>query len=434
MSAALESQCDHLTSTLFSSLQDAGPWEAFVVLLRRSNLRFADSRIHQTLDEVRTDYTLRLFHPGFAQVASADASDQGVATAVAKAKRIASQRTSLYPEPEPVKPVPPLGCYDSQAACLDAAQKTELLARGFGTTLSFHGAYDNGEATLAYLNHHGGTIVHRTTFCGLSLIGEKGHASHYEGARGWRFFDPQALFERFASFTFEKTGELRPGRYPVVLSPYCLSEILEWMSFLHLNWKAKEEGNSFLDEEIELSPLITLLDDGTDLSGLPLAFDFEGRAKRPFFFVEEGRFCNLAFNRYYARKLGRHGSCHGGPDIRTPMIANLVCLEGPHSLEEVFGLEEGVYIHRFHYVNGYVDPPRALFTGLTRDGIYRIRSGRLAGRLPNFRFRQSFQELLAQVTRVSKETRTLGNDWYFLGTARCPYLQAPAFHLESPAR
>lgn len=434
MSAKLEARLDRLSAALSSELKDAGPWEAFAVLLKMNSLRFADSRIHQTLHEVRADTTIRLFAPGFAQVASAGASHHGVAEAVAKAKRMAWQRAAEYPEPDPVQPVPPLDCWDPQAAQLDAAQKVKLLARGFGSALAFHGAYESGEAALAYLNHHGGRLVHRTTFCGLSLIGEKGEASHYEGAKGWRFFDPEALFERFARFTFNEPEPLEPGRYPVVLSPYCLIEILEWMSFLHLNWKAKEEGHGFLHEGARLSPLVTLLDDGTDLSGLPLAFDFEGRAKRPFFFVEQGRFRDLALNRYYARKLGAHGSCHGGADIRTPMIANLVCREGPHSTEEVFSLDEGVYIHRFHYVNGYVDAPEALFTGLTRDGVYRIQNGRVAGRLPNFRFRQSFKELLAQVARISKETRTLGNDYYFLGTTRAPFVQAPSFHLESPAR
>jgi len=57
----------------------------------------------------------------------------------------------------------------------------------------------------------------------------------------------------------------------------------------------------------------------------------------------------------------------------------------PHSLIE--STERGIWVTRFNYVNGLLEPKTALMTGLTRDGTFLIRDGKVAARLPNLRFR-----------------------------------------------
>jgi hypothetical protein len=41
------------------------------------------------------------------------------------------------------------------------------------------------------------------------------------------------------------------------------------------------------------------------------------------------------------------------------------------------GVEDGLLVTRFHYLNGFLDPRKAVMTGMTRDGLMRIKRGRL---------------------------------------------------------
>jgi len=68
----------------------------------------------------------------------------------------------------------------------------------------------------------------------------------------------------------------------------------------------------------------------------------------------------------------------------------------------VKGVEDGLYVNSFWYIR-QVDQMDAVFTGMTRDGLFRIKDGRLAGSVNNFRFNQSVFALLENTTDIGKE-------------------------------
>jgi predicted Zn-dependent protease len=79
----------------------------------------------------------------------------------------------------------------------------------------------------------------------------------------------------------------------------------------------------------------------------------------------------------------------------------------------VAAVDDGVYVTRLHYL-GIVDPREGVLTGMTRDGTFRIRGGRIAEPLVNLRFTVAVPELLADVPALGRE-RALVNASDFYG-------------------
>ena len=84
--------------------------------------------------------------------------------------------------------------------------------------------------------------------------------------------------------------------------------------------------------------------------------------------------------------------------------------ESVEELAELVG--DGLYITRLHYL-GIVDPREGVITGMTRDGTFRIRDGKVAEPLVNLRFTVAFPEVLREVPGLTRDvTLVNGSDFY----------------------
>jgi len=84
--------------------------------------------------------------------------------------------------------------------------------------------------------------------------------------------------------------------------------------------------------------------------------------------------------------------------------------ESTDELAELVG--DGIYVTRLHYL-GLVNPREGIVTGMTRDGTFRIRDGKVAEPLVNLRFTVSVPELLADVPGIGRDVRLVNvNDFY----------------------
>src|SRR5207249_7573247 len=80
-----------------------------------------------------------------------------------------------------------------------------------------------------------------------------------------------------------------PGDYPVVLEEYAVVDITDMLGYLGFSALAVQEGRSFVEPGRRIgSELVTIIDDGADRNGLPMAFDYEGVAKQRVPLVESG--------------------------------------------------------------------------------------------------------------------------------------------------
>ncbi len=114
-----------------------------------------------------------------------------------------------------------------------------------------------------------------------------------------------------------------------------------------------------------------------------------------------------------AHRAGVARTGHGLPAPNTfgPLCWNLFMAPGDLPREAlVEGMERGLLITRFHYVN-IVHPKKGILTGMTRDGTFLIENGAVAGPVRNLRFTQSIPDALSRVSAISSETRLVGAEY-----------------------
>jgi predicted Zn-dependent protease len=147
-----------------------------------------------------------------------------------------------------------------------------------------------------------------------------------------------------------------------------------------------------------------------------------GLALRPTAWIRDGDLAALTQTRYTADLTGLPV---------TPAIGNLV-LEGPSagpggpgysaSLDDMIASTgRGLLLTCLWYIRE-VDPQTLLLTGLTRDGVYLVENGEVAGAVNNFRFNESPVAMLGRLAEVGATVPTLPREWgdYFTRTAMPP--------------
>src|SRR5205085_2905331 len=91
-----------------------------------------------------------------------------------------------------------------------------------------------------------------------------------------------------------------------------------------------------------------------------------------------------------------HLSIDGGDATREQLLAST---------------RNGIWVTRFNYVNGLLEPKTALMTGTTRDGTFLIEDGEVVARLPNLRWTQSMIEAISSIESLSRERQRVAT-WY----------------------
>ncbi|MDP2659410.1 MAG: TldD/PmbA family protein [Dehalococcoidia bacterium] len=227
--------------------------------------------------------------------------------------------------------------------------------------------------------------------------------------------------------------DLPPGEYPVILEPYAVNDILDFLGYLGLGAQAVQEGRSFLGghfgEQI-MDPKVSLWDDGMGAGTAPMPFDFEGVPKQRVDFIAQGVAKVVCYDSYTARKDGRQSTGHALPPPNTygPMPMNTFLAPGAASEEQLLaGVDRGIWVTRFHYTR-HLHPLTVTVTGMTRDGTFLIERGEITRPIRNLRFTQSYVDALKDVEMIGRETRLEGG---FLAYNRVPALRLPKWNFVS---
>ena len=89
---------------------------------------------------------------------------------------------------------------------------------------------------------------------------------------------------------------------------------------------------------------------------------------------------------------------------------NLVFAGGDSSLEKMIASTEGgLLVTRLWYIRE-VDPYEKVMTGMTRDGLFLVESGKVRSAVRNFRFNQSILEMLRNVELLGPAVRATGEE------------------------
>jgi predicted Zn-dependent protease len=238
--------------------------------------------------------------------------------------------------------------------------------------------------------------------------------------------------------------ELPAGRYETILPPTALADLL-----VYLYWSAgakdaldgrtvfsKPGGGTRVGERLANLP-VTLGSDpaapGLECAPVVIAqassressvFD-NGLALRPTAWIRDGELGALIQTRHTAELTGLPV---------TPETGNLF-LSAPDSgasLDDMIASTgRGLLLTCLWYIRE-VDPQTLLLTGLTRDGVYLVENGEVAGAVNNFRFNESPVAMLGRLAEVGVTVPTLPREWgdYFTRAAMPP-ARVEAFNMSS---
>lgn len=390
--------------------------------------RFANSQLHQNMSEESASLTLRVIVDGAMGVATTTVFDDDEIGRTAALAREAARHAhpvqgfqGLYRGNEPL---PAVSAFDEATAALAPMEKARALRTMFDLHegVLFAGAYATGSASVACGNTHGVRRYTTMTDADATVIAIARSGSGY-ATRRERSATRMDLAELGAEATLKATlsaesvEDLAPGAYDVILEPPALAEVFDWLNMIALTGQSYEDGSSFfvgnLGKRI-LGENFTLVDDALDPAFLPFPFDMEGLPKRRVALVENGVIRTPVLDKAWADRLGLAPTAHawslGSPEHGSAF--HLSMSGGDSSREEMIASTElGIWVTRFNYVNGLLEPKTALMTGTTRDGTFLIRDGKVAARLPNLRWTQSMIEAFSNITALSRERRIAGT-WY----------------------
>lgn len=383
---------------------------------RRGHLRFGEGRPTTAGDVDGVTVAVTASKDGRTATVTGGRTDEAaVALLVQRAEGLAGL--------SPVDPehMPPLSAQtilkvkaeDKAVAGLGASKRADVVGRALrraeADKVRVAGIFEHEHVSEAVGTRAGLFLHHTHTRASLSATcrtadgtgsARGGYVSHALGG-----LVPEALVSDAAQRATRSQLPARrdPGRYPVILAPQAVADLLEFF-IDSLDARQADEGRSAFSRpgggtrvgERMFNAAVKLWSDPSDKADPAEPFDGEGRPHRKVTWVEGGELRALHTSRYWAEHQGL-------PDLPSP--SSLHMDGGTDDLEALIaGFDRGVLISRFWY-SRMLEPQRLLVTGLTRDGTFFIEKGKIVEPLRNFRWNDSPLSVLAKVVALGKPQR-----------------------------
>ncbi len=296
--------------------------------------------------------------------------------------------------------------YRAQAAAhsIEPSRKKDLVAAGF---------FNDRHGFQAMANTTGLFAYHRSTGCNFTVTVRTSDATG-SGYAIRDYNDVDLLDTGVASQIAIQKAEgsreakaIEPGKYTVILEPAASVGLLRNMMF---NFAARraDEGRSFLSKkgggtkkgEKLFGEEVTVHSDPTHPTVPASPWAGDGQRRERTVWIEKGVVKNLFYSRYWAKKMETDP---------VPFPANSIMEGGDASLEDLIkDTQSGILVTRTWYIRT-VDPQTLLYTGLTRDGNFLIKDGKIAHPVKNMRFNESPVKMLNNIEALGRPVRINGN-------------------------
>lgn len=398
-------------------------FEVLIMGEEQSLTRYANSVIHQNVKTSNVTVQLRAVSGKKIGISSTnDISKESLENLVKASTEIMELSEedpdfSSLPEPEDIN-YPSFDYFDSSAKFDSEDYKaqviSEICSKSKSNNLKAFGRFSTSKMGLFVGNSLGVAAYAKSSEANLNvqIMGEG-----FSGfAQSTSKFISDLEIERAMNDAVEtclmskNPSTIEPGEYPVILKPEATEDIIEMLNYMGFSCSEISEGRSFLSGKLGekiFSEKVSIVDDGLDNRGFVMPFDFEGVPKQRVEIIKSGIFNDFVTDSKWALKLGRKNTGHAlpAPNVFGPVPLNLIFLEGDKSLEEMISeTDRAILITRFWYSNP-TNPKTGLATGLTRDGTFLVRNGKIEKPIKNLRYTDSLVNLLSIVLEVGKDIR-----------------------------
>ncbi|MEO7192094.1 MAG: metallopeptidase TldD-related protein [Vicinamibacterales bacterium] len=254
--------------------------------------------------------------------------------------------------------------------------------------------------------------------------------------------DPDALFDRLQRRLdwSSRIIALPAGHYQVLLEPSATADLAVATYELMARRDADEGRSPFsspgggarLGER--LFGGLTMYSDPTEpgIGAIPFHSSVDSGSMSSVFdngldatrteWIEDGYLRALVTPRYWAAR------AHAGA---IPYVDNLIVAgEGPSLEQMVASTKRGLLVTCFWYIRT-VDPQTALMTGLTRDGVFLVENGEIAGAVNNFRWNMSPIGAFAQTSEIGRTGMALPREHDEFLRAKAPATRIDDFNMSS---
>jgi PmbA protein len=397
-----------------------GEAEAVVQAERSGLARFASSEVHQPTLIDNVVVTLRVVRDGRTGAASTNRIDEEGLADVARRAAEAAESAPVDPDfPGLAEPAdfPAVEGHDPGTSELGPDDQARLALDAIGAaTVPVYGFFTSGVSELAVVASTGLEADQAMTDATVLVVAADDGRSGYAEATSWRAgaIDPAAVAREACEKAARTKGakEIEPGSYAAVLEPYAFADLLQYFAYDSLGALGLLEERGYFAGRIGervFDERVSILDDALDARGLPKAFDFEGSPKRRVELVSDGVARGVVWDRTTAKRAGNGASTtgHALPEVfydwgPLPSALTVAAGDAESTAELVERVGDGLYVTRLHYL-GVVHPREGVITGMTRDGTFRIRDGKIAEPLVNLRFTVSVPELLSDVRGLTRD-------------------------------
>ena len=366
--------------------------------------------------------------------------DEAIRDAVKKVEamgKLAPEDPEHLPPVEPGEYLTPITFSEATAAMTPEealAQVRPVIEQSRAAGVESAGYLERSVGSSALANTNGLFIHQQSTGVKFSVTARaaEGRGSGWASAQATDLanFDPAPVGEKAIqkALASRNAKERKAGRTTVVLEAPAVRDLLSILSW-NLGQRGFDEGRSFLNglvgDDGELIGKQLFGENATLYSDplyepAPCGVHSDGIPREKTMWIENGVMKNLMVPRYWAQKKGVDP---------VPWPGNLIMPgEGKSTEELIAGVEDGVLITRLWYLR-QVQPQTLLYTGLTRDGTFAIKDGKVTGPVNNFRFNESPANVLKNIVASGKQERVLGSESD--SPAHVPALVVKDFNLSS---
>ncbi|MDH3220462.1 MAG: metallopeptidase TldD-related protein [Gammaproteobacteria bacterium] len=301
------------------------------------------------------------------------------------------------------------------------AWAAEACKAGAAAAIDLAGLLSVGKMFTAYGDSAGGFAHERHHRCDYHVTASGDHGSGWAEHQGVSIAaaDVVTATERAIDkcARAQNPEVFEPRSTTVILEPQAVGDLMAMAFFYGFDQRARDEGRSaFSDNDRPLGRL-SFYSDPADSAFPAVSFNGDGQPLAKSTWLDQGRLQQLTTSRYWASKQGI--------DVK-PSPNNIILSGDGVPLEQLIaGTEDGILVTRFWYIRS-TDAKTLGFTGMTRDGTYRIENGKLTHPVVDMRWNESVLRLLNNVAGSGAPVAT----GEFIAMAM-PALRVEDFHFTS---